>query len=64
MKATDFDKLFDDGEDITPYLDWSTARRPNQGRQGKEWPSGRQSVPQVAAKESAATRSRQPSGLR
>ena len=30
MKAKDFDKAFDDGQDITPYLDLSTARRPNQ----------------------------------
>jgi len=30
MKAEELDKLFDDGEDITPYLDLSTARRPNQ----------------------------------
>ena len=41
MKAADFEKLFDDGEDITPYLDWSTARRPNQEPQG----SGRSPVP-------------------
>lgn len=30
MKAREFDRKFDDGEDITEYLDWSTARRPNQ----------------------------------
>ena len=29
MKATDFDKKFDDGEDVTEYLDLSKARRPN-----------------------------------
>jgi hypothetical protein len=30
MKASDFDKLVDDGEvDIIEYLDLSTARRPN-----------------------------------
>jgi len=30
MKAKDFDKAFDDGEDITGYLDLSKARRPEQ----------------------------------
>jgi hypothetical protein len=29
MKAEEFDKLFDDGEDITHLLDLSSARRPN-----------------------------------
>jgi len=29
MKAEKFDKLFDDGEDITHLLDLSSARRPN-----------------------------------
>ena len=29
MKAKSFDKKFDDGEDITEYLDLSTARHPN-----------------------------------
>jgi len=30
MKASEFDKKFDDGEeDITQYLDLSTIRRPN-----------------------------------
>lgn len=28
MKAKELDKLFDEGEDITPYLDLSTAERP------------------------------------
>ena len=28
MKAHDFDKRFDNGEDITKYLDMSKARRP------------------------------------
>ena len=28
MKAEDFDKKFDDGEDIMPYLDLTSARRP------------------------------------
>ncbi len=30
MKAHDFDKRFDNGEDITKYLDMSKARRPEQ----------------------------------
>ena len=30
MKATDFDKRFDSGEDITKYLKFSGARRPGQ----------------------------------
>ena len=30
MKATNFDKKFDDGEDITAHLDLSQARRPEQ----------------------------------
>ena len=29
MKATEFDRRFDAGEDLDPYVDWSTARRPN-----------------------------------
>ena len=30
MKAEDFDKKFDDNEDISAYLDVSKAHRPNQ----------------------------------
>jgi hypothetical protein len=30
MKAKDFDKKFDSGEDITEFLDISNARRPGQ----------------------------------
>jgi hypothetical protein len=30
MKAEEFDKLFDEGKDITHLLDLSSARRPNQ----------------------------------
>ena len=30
MKAEEFEKLFDDGEDVTHLLDLSSARRPNQ----------------------------------
>ncbi|MCX5846199.1 MAG: CopG family antitoxin [Deltaproteobacteria bacterium] len=30
MKAKEFDKKFDEGEDITKYLDVSKARRPEQ----------------------------------
>lgn len=33
MKAKDFDKKFDNGEDITKYLDYSKAHRP--GREQK-----------------------------
>jgi hypothetical protein len=29
MKAEEFDKLFDEGKDITHLLDMSSARRPN-----------------------------------
>lgn len=29
MKATEFDKKFDDGEDMIAHVDWSQARRPN-----------------------------------
>jgi hypothetical protein len=29
MKAEEFEKMFDDGEDITRLLDLSSARRPN-----------------------------------
>jgi hypothetical protein len=29
MKAEEFDKLFDDGEDISHLLDLSSSRRPN-----------------------------------
>ncbi|MEI6215357.1 MAG: CopG family antitoxin [Desulfuromonadales bacterium] len=30
MKAKELDQKFDDGEDISPYLDISKARRPQQ----------------------------------
>jgi len=30
MKAHDFDKMFDEGKDITAYLDIEKARRPDQ----------------------------------
>jgi hypothetical protein len=30
MKAEEFDRLFDEGKDITHLLDLSSARRPNQ----------------------------------
>lgn len=37
MKASDFDRAFDEGEDITPYLDVASARRPNQeGNRSKD----------------------------
>ncbi|MFC0269411.1 type II toxin-antitoxin system BrnA family antitoxin [Kushneria aurantia] len=29
MKATEFERRFDDGEDMTGALDWEHARRPN-----------------------------------
>lgn len=29
MKASDLDKKFDDGEDVSEFFDWSKARRPN-----------------------------------
>ncbi|MFN4100245.1 MAG: type II toxin-antitoxin system BrnA family antitoxin [Pararhodobacter sp.] len=29
MKATEFDKAFDAGEDVNEAIDWSQARRPN-----------------------------------
>ncbi|HEY0303056.1 MAG TPA: hypothetical protein VGC36_17040 [Rhizomicrobium sp.] len=28
MKASEFDKMFDDGEDISHLVDWKSARRP------------------------------------
>ncbi|MFN8634499.1 MAG: CopG family antitoxin [Chloroflexota bacterium] len=28
MKASEFDQMFDDGEDVTEYLDLAQARRP------------------------------------
>lgn len=33
MKSEDFDKKFDEGEDISQYLDVSRARRPVQNQQ-------------------------------
>ena len=30
MKAEELDEMFDHGEDITPYLDLTKIRRPNQ----------------------------------
>lgn len=29
MKAAEFDKRFDDGEDVSAQVDWGAARRPN-----------------------------------
>ncbi len=29
MKATEFEKKFDDGEEVSGAIDWSQARRPN-----------------------------------
>jgi hypothetical protein len=29
ISAEEFDRRFDDGEDVSAYLDWSKARRPN-----------------------------------
>ncbi|MGY6627801.1 MAG: type II toxin-antitoxin system BrnA family antitoxin [Oceanicaulis sp.] len=29
MKANEFDKAFDTGEDVSDAVDWSKARRPN-----------------------------------
>lgn len=29
ISAAELDKKFDDGEDISEYLDWSSAHRPN-----------------------------------
>ena len=28
-KAADFDRKFDDGEDVSDLVDWSSAQRPN-----------------------------------
>jgi hypothetical protein len=28
ISAAEFDRMFDDGEDISAYVDWSKARRP------------------------------------
>lgn len=30
ITAEEFDRRFDDGEDVSEFLDWSSARRPNQ----------------------------------
>jgi hypothetical protein len=30
ITTEEFDKMFDNGEDISAYVDWSKARRPNQ----------------------------------
>lgn len=30
ITAEEFDRRFDDGEDVGEYLDWSSARRPGQ----------------------------------
>ncbi|MBO3761055.1 CopG family transcriptional regulator [Ciceribacter sp. L1K22] len=29
ISAEEFDRKFDDGEDISEYIDWTTATRPN-----------------------------------
>jgi hypothetical protein len=41
MDAEDLDQKFDDGEDITPYLDLTKTRRPNreQRRVNVDFPS-------------------------
>jgi hypothetical protein len=42
MDAEGFDRAFDDGEDMTPYVDWSKGRQP--GREVKrvnvDFPAG------------------------
>lgn len=30
MKASEFDRRFDDGEDVSDHVDWGAARRVNQ----------------------------------
>ncbi len=30
ISAEEFDRRFDDGEDVSEFIDWSKARRPNQ----------------------------------
>ena len=30
MKATEFDRKFDAGEDVSGHVDWSKAKRPNE----------------------------------
>lgn len=30
MKASEFDQRFDDGEDVSKFVDWESARRVNQ----------------------------------
>jgi hypothetical protein len=30
ITAAEFDEKFDNGEDVSAYVDWSKARRPNQ----------------------------------
>ena len=30
ITTEEFDEMFDNGEDISAYVDWSKARRPNQ----------------------------------
>jgi hypothetical protein len=29
ITASEFDRRFDDGEDVSEYIDWASARRPN-----------------------------------
>jgi len=29
ISAEEFDRMFDNGEDVSAYVDWSTAKRPN-----------------------------------
>jgi hypothetical protein len=42
MKAEDFDKKFDKGEDVTRYLDLRRSEDPSRNRSGSTWtfPSG------------------------
>ncbi len=42
MKAKELDKKFDDGEDVSQYLDISKARRPQQEQKwvNVDFPSG------------------------
>ena len=32
MKATEFERKFDAGEDVSGHVDWSKAKRPNEQR--------------------------------
>lgn len=65
ISAGEFDRRFDDGEDMGDYIDWSSTRRP--GKEGAAQATGAGSAPMSMAeiqREVSAVRKARRSGAR